>query len=108
MRLLVELRYRAVATIGCGTGTAWGGIKRLGNIGDSIIAVFGQGPVGLSATMFAAAMGGRMIAVVVKPARLAHAQGLGADEIVNPAEAAVPDVVADLTGGRGVDVVIET
>ena len=36
--------------ISCGTGTAWGALHRLGLQGDHTIAIFGQGPVGLSAT----------------------------------------------------------
>lgn len=103
-----ELSYKAGATIGCATGTAWGGIKRVGNMGDTTVAVFGQGPVGLSATMFAAAMGARVIAVDVASSRLQLARTLGADEAVNSAEGGLSEIVGDLTHGLGVDVVIET
>ena len=41
------LSYLAAAAISCGTGTAWGALKRLQLRGDDTIAIFGQGPVGL-------------------------------------------------------------
>src|SRR5581483_10825335 len=52
-----ELSFEAGAAISCGTGTAWGALHRLALQGDQTIAVFGQGPVGLSATLLAAQMG---------------------------------------------------
>ena len=52
-----ELSFAAGAAISCGTGTAWGALQRLTLTADQTIAVFGQGPVGLSATLLAAQMG---------------------------------------------------
>ena len=54
VRLPDELSFDAGAAISCGTGTAWGALHRLGLSGDQTLAVFGQGPVGLSATLLAA------------------------------------------------------
>src|SRR3546814_3386950 len=48
------LSFATGAAISCGTGTAWGARKRLELGGDQTVAVFGQGPVGLSATQLAA------------------------------------------------------
>ena len=50
-------RSRPVRPSACGTGTAWGALQRLGLQGDQTIAIFGQGPVGLSATLLAAQHG---------------------------------------------------
>ncbi|MEI7969706.1 MAG: zinc-binding dehydrogenase [Betaproteobacteria bacterium] len=97
-----ELSFETGAAISCGTGTAWGALQRLGLQGDHTIAIFGQGPVGLSATQLAAHMGARVIALDTSADRLARARDFGAAEIINPAE--TPDVVAairDLTHGRG-------
>src|SRR3954454_9151126 len=96
------LSFEAGAAIGCGTGTAWGGLERLGDLGGATIAVFGQGPVGLSATMLATARGARVVAVDPEPARLAQARHLGAVETVNPLEGDAAAALMDLTGGRGV------
>ena len=60
-------RFAAGAAISCGTGTAYGALRRLKLSGNDTIALFGQGPVGLSATQLAAAMGARVIALDVSP-----------------------------------------
>jgi threonine dehydrogenase-like Zn-dependent dehydrogenase len=103
-----ELSYKAGAAIGCGTGTAWGGIKRVGNIGDTTTVVFGQGPVGISATMFASAMGATVIAVDISASRLASSSGFGATHVIDSSQNDVAAAIADLTGGRGAEVVLET
>src|SRR3954454_20609986 len=79
-----ELSFEAGAAISCGTGTAWGALQRLGLQGDHTIAIFGQGPVGLSATQLASAMGARVIALDTSAERLARAEELGADELIDP------------------------
>jgi threonine dehydrogenase-like Zn-dependent dehydrogenase len=97
-----ELSFEAGAAISCGTGTAWGALQRLGLQGDHTIAVFGQGPVGLSATLLAAQMGARVIALDTSPERLQRAKEFGAFALVNPTD--TNDVVAairELTHGRG-------
>jgi alcohol dehydrogenase len=76
-------------------------------IGDTV-AVFAQGPIGLCATAGAKLMGATTIIVVDTLAnRLALAQRLGADHVVD-FKAADPVVeIMRLTNGRGVDVAIE-
>jgi D-arabinose 1-dehydrogenase-like Zn-dependent alcohol dehydrogenase len=73
-----DLSFRAGAAVSCGTGTAWGGLDRLGLRGSETIAIFGQGPVGLSGTQLAAAMGARVIALDIDPGRLNRAKEFGA------------------------------
>ena len=55
-RLACRCRIRFLseegAAMACGTGTAFHAVKRLGISGVDTLAVFGQGPVGVSATMF--------------------------------------------------------
>jgi threonine dehydrogenase-like Zn-dependent dehydrogenase len=104
-----ELSFDAGAAISCGTGTAWGALQRLGLQGHHVIAVFGQGPVGLSATLLAAELGARVIALDVSDARLARAREFGAAELINPKD--TNDVVAairDLTHGRGAHLSLDT
>ena len=103
-----ELSFVAGAAIACGTGTAWGGLDRLGDIGGATLVVYGQGPVGLSATMLAAARGARVIAVDLAPARLEKAAEFGATETLNGREVDTPSAVRDLTDGLGADLVLET
>jgi threonine dehydrogenase-like Zn-dependent dehydrogenase len=96
-----ELSFATGAAIACGTGTAWGALKRLELTGDQTIAIFGQGPVGLSATQLAAAMGARVIALDVSNERLARAKEFGATHLINPKDGNVLQAIKELTHGLG-------
>jgi 2-desacetyl-2-hydroxyethyl bacteriochlorophyllide A dehydrogenase len=97
-----ELSFETGAAISCGTGTAWGALKRLELMGDQTLAVFGQGPVGLSATQLASAMGARVIALDVSEERLARAKEFGADVLINPrATKDVVGAIREVTHGLG-------
>lgn len=72
------------------------------------VAVFAQGPVGLSATMGARLMGaGRIFAVEARPERQELARRFGADDIIDFTKGDPVEQVMDLTGGEGVDAAIE-
>jgi len=103
-----ELSFEEGAAISCGTGTAWSGLKKMNVSGADTVAVFGQGPVGLSGTIAAKAMGARVIAVDVVPERLALASRLGADHIVHGGETDPVEAILDITGGSGVAASLET
>jgi len=103
-----ELSFDAGAAISCGTGTAWGALRRLALSGDQTLAVFGQGPVGLSATLLAAEMGARVIALDTCEGRLQRATQFGADHIINPTQTDnVVERIRDLTHGLGADASID-
>jgi threonine dehydrogenase-like Zn-dependent dehydrogenase len=96
------LSFSTGAAISCGTGTAWGALKRLELMADQTIAIFGQGPVGLSATQLAHAFGARVIALDTSPERLARAKQFGADVTIDPATS--NDVLGEIraaTHGQG-------
>ncbi|BFG80836.1 zinc-binding dehydrogenase [Paraburkholderia terrae] len=103
-----RLSFAAGAAISCGTGTAWGAFERMGITGRDIVAVFGQGPVGLSATLLAKAQGAQVIALDIDESRRSKAKEFGADYVVDPREGSVPDVIRDLTAGRGATMALET
>ncbi len=102
------LSFEAGAAIACGTGTAWGALERLQPGGNETIAVFGQGPVGLSVTMLAAARGARVIAIDLDENRLALASSFGAYATLNPLTVDPAQSLRDLTHGKGVQMVVET
>jgi len=103
-----ELSFATGAAISCGTGTAYQALRRLNLAGGDTIAVIGQGPVGLSATQLAAAMGARVIALDVGGERLQRAKEFGADALIDPnADDAVAAIKA-LTRGAGADVTLDT
>ncbi len=97
-----ELSFETGAAISCGTGTAWGALHRLNLQADHTIAIFGQGPVGLSATQLASSMGARVIALDVSDQRLNRAKEFGADVLINPKTTEnVVQAIKDATQGRG-------
>ena len=95
------LTFETGAAIACGTGTAWGALHRLDLKGDQTIAIFGQGPVGLSSTQLAHALGARVIALDVSEERLARAKDLGADAVINLAKEGPVQAIKELTHGLG-------
>ena len=108
IRLPDSLSFKTGAAISCGTGTAFGAIKRVGLSADDTVAIFGQGPVGLSCTMLAKAFGARVIAVDVEPSRLEMARQFGADYLVDAREQDPVAAVRELTrNGEGADKSIE-
>lgn len=103
IKLPDQMSYEAGAAIACGTGTAYSAVKKMAVSGLDTIAVFGQGPVGLSTTMIGAAMGARVIAIDIVPYRLELAKKLGASEIIDAKDNDVVEVVKSLTKGEGAE-----
>ncbi|WP_236045388.1 MULTISPECIES: zinc-dependent alcohol dehydrogenase family protein [Pseudooceanicola] len=101
--------HAEAATITTAGLTAWralvvdGGLKA----GDTV-AVLGTGGVSVYALQLAKAMGARVIATSSSDAKLDRLSALGADHVIN--YRTTPDWGAEmqrLTGGRGVDLVVE-
>lgn len=102
------LSFPAGAAISCGTGTAWGALRRMQLGAGDTLAIFGQGPVGLSATMLAAAQGARVLALDREPTRLAQAREFGADVTIDIRTAHPLLTIREATSGRGAIKVLET
>ncbi|MFM0554656.1 zinc-binding dehydrogenase [Paraburkholderia sediminicola] len=103
-----RLSFEAGAAISCGTGTAWGAFERIGLTGRDTVAVFGQGPVGLSATLLAKAQGARVIALDIDESRRNTAKAFGADAVVDPRDGRGAEAIRELTRGKGASVALET
>ena len=102
------MSFKAGAAVACGSGTAYAALKLIEVKGDETVAVFGQGPVGLSVTMFAKAMGARVIALDVSPERLQMARKFGADIVIDPMKDDPVAAIRDVTrGGMGADKAID-
>jgi len=102
-----ELSFSEGAAVACGTGTAFGALRRMQLAGGQTLAVFGQGPVGLSATLLGAKMGARVIAVETNKERLALAKQFGADALVDASKDDAVQALKDLTRGEGVDLALD-
>jgi threonine dehydrogenase-like Zn-dependent dehydrogenase len=103
-----SLSFTAGAAIACGSGTAYGALRRMNISGRDTIAIFGQGPVGLAGTQFAKAMGARVIALDTNPQRLERAREFGADELVNPGSNDPVAAIKELTHGKYADLTLDT
>lgn len=97
------------ATLPCAALTAWRALMVEAKIkpGD-VVLTQGTGGVSIFAVQFAKAAGARVIATSSSQAKLDRLAGLGADHLINYREdPAWGETAARLTGGRGVDVVVE-
>src|SRR5262249_13937943 len=93
----------------CAAVTAWHAVVTAGNVaaGDTVL-VQGTGGVSLFALQFAALRGATVIATSGSDEKLARVRRLGAAEGINyRATPAWGNRVRELTGGRGVDHVVE-
>lgn len=102
-----EISFSAGAAIACGTGTAYGALRRTDVSAADVVAVFGIGPIGQSTVQFASAMGATVVAVDVADAKLARASEFGAHHVVNSADTDAVAAIKELTGGKGATVSIE-
>src|SRR3989440_4669153 len=102
-----ELSFSEGAAVACGTGTAFGALKRMKLCGGDTLAVFGQGPVGLSATVLGTAMGARVIAVETSPERMKLAEHFGADATIDASKEDPVAALKELTRGAGVDLALD-
>jgi (R,R)-butanediol dehydrogenase / meso-butanediol dehydrogenase / diacetyl reductase len=103
-----EVSFSTGAAISCGTGTAYGALLRLNVSARDTVVVIGQGPVGLSATQLAAAMGARVIAVDVSPERAAAAKDFGAAHTIDASAGDPVEAIMALTGGKGAPKALDT
>lgn len=97
-----EISFVGGAAISCGTGTAYGGLLRLDISARDTLAVFGLGPVGLSACQLAAAMGVEVIGVDINPERVARAREFGAAHAIDARTSDPVEEIRKLTRGLGV------
>jgi len=98
-----------VGLLGCGVMAGLGAAVNTGNVsrGDSV-AVIGCGGVGDAAIMGARLAGaGTIIAVDRDPRKLEWVRDFGATHTVDATETDTVEAVRELTGGFGVDVVID-
>ena len=102
-----ELSFAEGAAVACGTGTAYAALRRMHLAGGDTLAVFGQGPVGLSATVLGAAMGARVIAVETSAERLRLAAEFGADAAIDASKEEPVRALKDLTRGEGVALALD-
>ncbi|MFF0732466.1 NAD(P)-dependent alcohol dehydrogenase [Streptomyces chartreusis] len=105
-----EVPLASIAPLGCGVQTGVGAVWNvLKPITGSTVVVLGAGAVGLSAVMAAALTPATDIVAVDRVAeRLTLARELGATHTIDANGTDLAAALAEITGGRGADGVVET
>jgi aryl-alcohol dehydrogenase len=110
VRVDKDLPLPLLAPLGCGIQTGMGTVllALAARQGESL-AVFGTGPVGLAGVIAGVIAGCEtIVAVDLKPERLALARDLGATHTLNGATDDVAARLREITGGRGVQCALDT
>ena len=101
--------YEEGACITVAFYTAWNAlvIKAQAGPGETVLVQGGAGGVGMAAVQLAKRLGCRVFATVSSDAKASFCKEMGADETINYREEDFAQRCMELTGGRGVDVVVE-
>jgi NADPH:quinone reductase-like Zn-dependent oxidoreductase len=104
-----HLSFEEASTLPCAAVTAWHALVESGHLrtGETVLTL-GSGGVSVFALQFAKLLGARVIATSSSDAKLKKLSALGANDTINYRE--TPDwdtAVLEMTGGRGVDHVVE-
>jgi acryloyl-coenzyme A reductase len=107
VRLPDGVSAAAAAAATCVLGTVVHGFRRLGNLqpGETVLITGAGGAVGTNAILVAKAMGARTIGTDI-PEKLEQIWKTGADQAIAFSDH-LSDEVKQLTGGEGVDLVLE-
>ncbi len=107
-KIPMGLSFEAATVISRHFGAAYGEIRRGAvKVGDWVLVMGAAGALGSCAIQVAKRFGATVIAGASSKDRLGAAQDLGADFGVDYRHEDLPMRVAEITGGRGVDVVLE-
>jgi NADPH:quinone reductase-like Zn-dependent oxidoreductase len=105
-RMPAHLTFEEAATLPCAAVTAWSALSGA-RAGETVLTQ-GTGGVSLFAVQLAKALGARLIATTSSPEKALRLRELGADDVIDYRTSPDwGDQVRALTGGRGVDRVVE-
>lgn len=84
------------------------GLEETGIRAGETLAIIGLGPIGLMFVRLAKLYGARVVAIGRRKTQLDRAAAAGADELISTEKTSYPpDLVRQLTAGRGADVAVE-
>ena len=103
------MSMQEAASIPCVFLTAWYGLTKFAGTmsGDTVLIQAGGSGVGVAGIQIARALGARVLTSAGSDAKLARAKELGAEAGVNYSTQDLTQELLRLTGGRGVDVVLD-
>ncbi|MGW1373185.1 SDR family NAD(P)-dependent oxidoreductase [Streptomyces sp. NPDC002446] len=105
-----HLSFTEAATMPAVFFTVHHGLEHLARLapGETVLIHGAAGGVGLAALQYARHIGAHVIATAGTPAKRALLQLLGAAHVLNSRTLAFADQVRELTGGQGVDVILNS
>ena len=104
-----DLDLNVAATLPLAYGTAMHALIDRGQLkaGETLLVLGAAGGVGLAAVMIGKALGARVIAAASTWEKLDLARAHGADEVINYEGTDLKAAVGELTGKKGVDVILD-
>lgn len=104
-----EMDFPIAASFMMAYGTAYHALKDRGHLkpGETLLVLGASGGVGLAAVELGKRMGATVIAAASTPEKLALCREYGADHTVLYTETDLKTALKELTGSRGVDVVLD-
>ena len=102
--------FVTAAAAQCVVSTGWSMVSTVAAVrpGETVLVPSASGGVASAAVQAALIAGARVIASVGSPDKIAAVAALGADVVFCYRETPVGEAVAAATGGRGVDIVVDT
>jgi NADPH:quinone reductase-like Zn-dependent oxidoreductase/acyl carrier protein len=102
------ITFEEAATIPVVFMTAWHALKNVARLraGDKVLVHAGAGGVGMASIQIAKYLGAQVIASAGSPAKRALLTTLGVEHVIDSRRGDFAERVMELTGGRGVDVVV--
>ena len=105
-----ELSFEGAATLPVVFMTSWHALKTVAQLkaGERILVHAGAGGVGMAAIQIAHHLGAEVIASAGSPSKRALLETLGVRHVIDSRRADFAEAVMDLSGGKGVDVVLNS
>jgi acyl transferase domain-containing protein/NADPH:quinone reductase-like Zn-dependent oxidoreductase/NAD(P)-dependent dehydrogenase (short-subunit alcohol dehydrogenase family)/SAM-dependent methyltransferase/acyl carrier protein len=109
-RIPIDLSFEEAATLPVVFMTAWHALKNVARLraGDRILIHAGAGGVGMAAIQIAHYLGAEVIATAGNAAKRSLLETLGVKNVIDSRRADFAHAVMELTGRRGVDVVLNS
>jgi len=106
-----EIGYRQGAVLSCGMGTPYHAILTVAKVqpGENVLVTGAGGGLGLHSIQIAKLAGATVFALTTSPQKIEAIHSAGADHVLSARDAQPPlyRQTDELTGGRGIDVVID-
>jgi acyl transferase domain-containing protein/acyl carrier protein len=107
-RIPAGLNFEAAATLPVVFMTAWHALRKVARLreGERVLVHAGAGGVGMAAIQIARHLGAEVIASAGSPGKRSLLQTIGVKQVIDSRRGDFAEAVLDLTGGKGVDVVL--